>query len=70
MNIPTTNTDKNTEKIKKLAEEYDFDKFDIDGDGKLNDTELTRLKQVFTTVDFDEDEEGCVDETAFNNAIS
>lgn len=62
--------DKQSEKIKELAQEYDFDYFDVDNDGKLSGTELTKLKSMFNSVDFDVDEDDAVDESAFNSALS
>lgn len=66
----TQAADKQTEKIKELVKEYDFDYFDTDNDGKLSGTELTKLKSMFTSVDFDVDEDDAVDETSFNAALS
>ncbi|MBS4759510.1 MAG: hypothetical protein KHX03_02285 [Clostridium sp.] len=62
--------DKNNEKIKELAQKYDFDHFDIDNDGKISGTELTELKRVFNSVSFDTDDEEAIDESAFNSALS
>ena len=66
----TQAVDKQSEKIKELAQEYDFDYFDVDNDGKLSGTELTKLKSMFNSVDFDVDEDDAVDESAFNSALS
>ncbi len=66
----TQAADKQSEKIKELAQEYDFDYFDVDNDGKLSGTELTKLKSMFNSVDFDVDDDDAVDETAFNSALS
>lgn len=66
----TQAVDKQSEKIKELAQEYDFDYFDVDNDGKLSGTELTKLKSMFNSVDFDVDEDDTVDESAFNSALS
>ena len=66
----TQAVDKQSEKIKELAQEYDFDYFDVDNDGKLSGTELTKLKSIFNSVDFDVDEDDAVDESAFNSALS
>ena len=66
----TQAVDKQSEKIKELAQEYDFDYFDVDNDGKLSGTELTKLKSMFNSVDFDVDEDDAVDEAAFNSALS
>ena len=62
--------DKYKEKIKELAENNSFEKFDLDNDGKISGTELTKLKQVFNSVDFDVDEDNAVDESSFNDALS
>ena len=53
----TDATDKQTEKMKQLVKDNSFEKFDIDNDGKISGTELTKLKMVFNSVDFDVDEE-------------
>ena len=41
----STNTqktqDKNDEQVKELAQQYDFDHFDTDNDGKLSGSELS-----------------------------
>ena len=66
----TQAVDKQSEKIKELAQEYDFDYFDVDNDGKLSGTELTKLKSMFNSVDFDVDEDDAVDESAFKSALS
>lgn len=66
----TQAVDKQSEKIKELAQEYDFDYFDVDNEGKLSGTELTKLKSMFNSVDFDVDEDDAVDESAFNSALS
>lgn len=66
----TQAVNKQSEKIKELAQEYDFDYFDVDNDGKLSGTELTKLKSMFNSVDFDVDEDDAVDESAFNSALS
>lgn len=60
----------NLKKLKNLLQEYDFDYFDVDNDGKLSGTELTKLKSMFNSVDFDVDEDDAVDESAFNSALS
>lgn len=70
LNRKNTAVDKQSEKIKELAQEYDFDYFDVDNDGKLSGTELTKLKSMFNSVDFDVDEDDAVDESAFNSALS
>ena len=66
----TDATDKQTEKMKQLVKDNSFEKFDIDNDGKISGTELTKLKMVFNSVDFDVDEEDAVDEESFNKALS
>ena len=67
----TTNTqDKNAEKIKEMAAKYDFDYFDVDNDGKLSGTEVTKLKMIFNSVDFDTDDEEAIDESSFNSTLS
>lgn len=66
----TDAADKQTEKMKQLVKDNSFEKFDIDNDGKITGAELTKLKMVFNSVDFDVDEEDAVDETSFNKALS
>ena len=56
--------------MKELVKNNSFDKFDLDNDGKISGAELTKLKQVFNSVDFDVDEENAVDESSFDDALS
>ena len=69
-NVNNEQNDKYTQKIKELVKNNSFDKFDLDNDGKISGAELTKLKQVFNSVDFDVDEENAVDESSFNDALS
>lgn len=62
--------DKRSEKLKELVKDNKFEKFDIDNDGKISGAELTKLKMTFNSVDFDVDEDGAVDESSFNSALS
>ena len=68
--VSNEQNDKYSQKMKELVKNNSFDKFDLDNDGKISGAELTKLKQVFNSVDFDIDEENAVDESSFDDALS
>ena len=68
--VSNEQNDKYAQKMKELVKNNSFDKFDLDNDGKISGIELTKLKQVFNSVNFDVDDENAVDESAFNDALS
>ena len=63
-------SDAEVQKIQDLKASNPFDKFDLDGDGKIAGTEISALKVVLAGVNFDTDAEGAIDESAFDAAFS
>lgn len=64
-----TKSNKELQALEEKQKNNPFSKFDKNGDGKLEGTEIVALKAALAGMSFEVDSDGSIDESAFEDAF-